>query len=580
MSSSSNRRLAAIVAADVAQYSRLVGLDEEGTIAALRAHRAELIDPCLTEHRGRVANTAGDSLLMEFASVVDAVRCAVAIQQGIAERNGAIPAERRVIFRVGIHVGDVLAEGTDLLGDGVNIAARIEALCAPGSILLSDTAHAQVRDRLEHDWTDAGEHEVKNIARPVRVWSWQADTVAPAQDATPADDRPSIAVLAFNNMSGDPEQTYFAEGIAEDIITDLSKVSGLFVIARNSSFSYRGQSPDIRKVCRELNVRYVLEGSVRKAGNRVRINAQMIEGATGGHIWADRFDRDLADIFAVQDEVTAEIVNALEVALTRSEETERAGRRKVDPEAYDLFLRSRDRLLAFDEQGYAECRVLLEQVLEIDPEMAGAYALKSLLYSTEYLNGWNNPGPEHRDKALAVAEKGCRIDASDADCWHARALALLWKLDHTGARQAAEEGIRVNSNHVRSLVALGQIVDFTGDHLRGIDCADHGLRLDPHYHIATHLRGRALFALGRLDEAAAAFGERIVKSPNTDMSRAFLASTCGLTGQIDEARRLWAELIEINPGFTVSHVRNTLPYTTPDVLDQLSEGLKLAGLPG
>ncbi len=320
-----NRRLAAIVAADIAGYSRLIGQDEEGTLRALREHRAELIDPLIERHGGRIANTAGDSLLLEFPSAVDAVRCSIAVQEGMAQRNSDIEADRHIVLRIGINVGDVVAQGDDLLGDGVNVAARLEGLCEVGGLALSDDAHRQVRDRLEVKWLDGGEHEVKNIARPVHIWRWStsgrqtSDGFSSDGEPLPLPAKPSIAVLPFDNMSVDPEQEYFVDGVVEDILTTLSKVPQLFVIARNSSFKYKGRNPDVRDVGRELGVAYVVEGSVRKAGNRVRVTAQLIECVTGGHLWADRFDGDLDDVFELQDRITEEIVVALQVNLAEGE---------------------------------------------------------------------------------------------------------------------------------------------------------------------------------------------------------------------------------------------------------------------
>ena len=319
------RRLAAIVAADVAGYSRLMGADETGTLAALMTLRAGLIDPKIGEHHGRLVNTAGDGFLIEFGSAVDAVNYSVDLQEAIATRNVAIPEARQVRLRIGINVGDVMVEGDDLYGDGINVAARLEGLAEPGGICISRTARDQIRDKLPLQLEDLGEQEVKNIARPVRVFRILIGTGAGgsgASGATPAatapalPDKPSIAVLPLENMSGDPEQEYFGDGIAEDILTALSKIEGLFVIARNSSFSYKGKSADVREMSRDLGVRYVVEGSVRKAGNRVRITAQLIDGETGGHVWAERYDGELTDIFGLQDEVTQKIVEALEVKLS------------------------------------------------------------------------------------------------------------------------------------------------------------------------------------------------------------------------------------------------------------------------
>ena len=369
------RRLAAVLAADMVGYSRLMGADEAGTIARQRTVYAEVIDPAIAGHGGRIVKTTGDGLLAEFPSVVDAVACAVAMQTGLAGRETDRPDDQRMRYRMGINLGDIVIEGDDILGDGVNIAARLEGLAEAGGICISGDVYRQVRNKLDLAFEDLGEQRVKNIAEPVRTYRIGLAVGAGARppragEPQVAPDKPSIAVLPLNNMSGDPEQAYFADGITEDIITDLSKISGLFVIARNSSFAYKGQSADRRQVSRELGVRFVLEGSVRKAGGRVRINAQLIDGPSGGHLWAERYDRDLEDIFAVQDEVTLSIVEALKVELTSGEQSRRAGRDKVDPEAYDHLVRARTCLHRFTAESMVECRDAAERALELDPGLA------------------------------------------------------------------------------------------------------------------------------------------------------------------------------------------------------------------
>jgi adenylate cyclase len=329
------RRLAAILAADVAGYSRLMGVDEEGTLAALKACRRELIDPKIAEHRGRIVKNAGDGALVEFASAVDAVRCAMEIQRGMAERGAAIPEDRRIEFRIGINVGDIISDEDDIYGDGVNIAARVETLARPGTICLSDNAYQQIKGKITLEVSDMGEQQLKNISQPLRIYGVRLD--APARPALALPDKPSIAVLAFQNMSGDAEQEYFADGIVEDIITALSRFRQLFVIARNSSFTYKGRAADVKQVGRELGVRYVLEGSVRKAANRVRITGQLIDTATGAHLWADRFDGALEDIFYLQDQITVSVVSAIAPKLEQVE-IERAKRKPTESlDAYDYF---------------------------------------------------------------------------------------------------------------------------------------------------------------------------------------------------------------------------------------------------
>jgi adenylate cyclase len=362
-----DRRLAAILAADVAGYSRLMGADEEGTLERLKALRRELVDPKIAEHHGRIVKTTGDGMLVEFPSVVDAVRCAVEVQQAMPERNTGVAADNRIEWRIGINLGDVIVEGDDLYGDGVNIAARIEALADAGGVFVSNTVHDQVRDRLPFVFENLGEQQVKNIARPVRVYRVRdAGTKSPMAPALPLPDKPSIAVLPFANMSGDPEQEYFVDGMVEEIITALSRIRWLFVIARNSSFTYKGQSVDVKRVGRELGVRYVLEGSVRKAGDRVRIAGQLIDAVTGAHLWADRFDGSLKDVFELQDKVASSVAGVIEPALQAAETARSAGRPTNDLTAYDLYLRAYAMVWSAARQ-VPEALRLLEQAIARDP---------------------------------------------------------------------------------------------------------------------------------------------------------------------------------------------------------------------
>ena len=364
------RRLAAILAVDVAGYSRLMGEDEEGTLAALRAVRRELGDPKITEHRGRIVKTTGDGLLAEFASVVDAVRCAIELQREMIARNAATPAERRIEFRMGINVGDIIIEDGDIFGDGVNIAARLEALAEPGGICLSAAAHEQVRDRLHIAFDDLGEQQVKNITRPVRTYrvalGASSRAAVPAGAPLPLPDKPSLVVLPFLNMSGDPEQDYFVDGMVEEIITALSRIRWLFVIARNSSFTYKGLAIDVKQVGRELGVRYVLKGSVRKAGERVRITAQLLDATTGTHLWADRFDGPLEDVFELQDKVASNVAGVIEPTLQAAETARSAGRPTSDLTAYDLYLRAYAMFWSSVER-IPEALRLTEQAIARDP---------------------------------------------------------------------------------------------------------------------------------------------------------------------------------------------------------------------
>jgi len=572
------KRLSAILAADVVGYTRLMEQDSEGTVAAWQLARREIIDPGIARHNGRIVKHTGDGFLTEFSTVQDAVQCAVEMQQALTAGS--------LDFRMGIHLGDIIDDGEDIHGEGVNIAARIESLATPGGIFISASVHEQVRNRLDHPYEDMGEHEVKHVSAPVRVYSVGLGDVGPGKTGAEPEaevfalpDKPSIAVLPFDNMSGDVEQEYFADGMTEDIITDLSKASGLFVIARNSSFAYKGQSPDIRQVCRELGVRFVLEGSVRKAGNRVRITAQLIEGSDGGHLWAERYDRDLEDIFAVQDEVTREIVSALQVELTPAEEVGREGRRKVNPEAFDYFYRARRLIIGFAPEAMSEARKLLERAIEIDPDFASAYAMLSLVLNANYLNRWNDWTEETPDQALAMAQRACEIDPNDGTSFFALALSQIWRGQLAEAEISARRSIELKPNSYDGLGALGQVYDFQGEHEMAEDLFQQAYRHDPHFDLSLLLLGRAQFALGRDDDAEANFKRRLFYSPKSDTTHAYLAALYGATGRLDEAREVWQKLMEINPDFDAARIRTTLPYQTSTWFDRFYGGLEKAGLP-
>jgi len=427
------RRLAAIFAGDVAGYSRLMGQAEAGTLARLNALRRELIDPEIAEHKGRIVKTTGDGILIEFPSVVEAVSCAVAVQHGMASRNAAIPLDQRIEFRIGINLGDVIVEDGDIHGDGVNVAARLEALAEPGGICVSRVVRDQVRDKLDIAFEDLGEQALKNIARPVRVFRVRPDAAVSAVSPAPAlalPDKPSIAVLPFENMSGDPEQEYFADGMVEDIITGLSRIKWLFVIARNSTFVYKGRAVDVKQIGRELGVRYVLEGSVRKLGNRVRITGQLIDTANAAHVWAERYDRALDDIFALQDELTMSVVGAIEPTLRRAE-IERARRKRPDSlDAYDLYLRALPFAFSAMPETADKAVPSLEQAIAIEPDYAAAHALIAWCYEVRYLRA----GLHDEAKRTALRHARIAIAAGGDDAYGARRRCLCGRHSRAGLR--------------------------------------------------------------------------------------------------------------------------------------------------
>ena len=585
------RRLAAILSADVVGYSRLMGSDETGTLARLKAMRRDLFDPLIAAHSGRTFKLMGDGALVEFASAVDAVTCAIEVQKLIQERNSGSPEDGQILFRIGINVGDIIVEGDDIYGDGVNVAARIQALADPGGIYISRGAAEQVRDKVPIKIETRGEQTVKNIARPIEVFCIIAEdrnaiTVALKKSETDIvqppmiTDKPSIAVLAFNNMSGDSEQEYFSDGISEDIITDLSKLSEVHVIARNSSFTYKGKSVDVKQVGRDLGVRYVLEGSVRKAGNRVRVTGQLIDTANGTHIWADRFDRDLTDIFAVQDELTREIISALKVKLTPEQKDRFARKGTIDVEAYNLFLRGRDRFWHLTRSGNIEARKLLERAVTINPDFAAAQACIAATHVIEYANDWAESPERSIQAGLGMAERAVQIDDEDPSAHVWFAVALFWHREHDRAFAEAQRGISLAPSLAEAHLSLARILIYTGDGAAAIKTIDAYMRLDPLYpDLTLYFLAEARISLGQLDEAVAALKQRLELNPNSETSYALLASCYGHLDRIDEARAAWAELMRIAPDFSIERRRRILPFKSPEMFEYRIEGMRKAGLP-
>jgi len=634
------RRLTTILSADVVGYSRLMGEDEAATLAALKAHRKELLEPKAAQYHGRTVKLMGDGALMEFGSVVDAVLFAIEVQCAMRERNASVPEERRIVYRVGINIGDIIVEGEDIYGDGVNVAARLQELPEAGGISLARNVFNQVKDKLDLSFECLGEKAVKNIREPITVYRvalddkaaalvtpvvlgvakarqrsglvaaaavlvlvvivggalwWQpwAPDVEPASIghmAYPLPDKPSIAVLPFDNMSGDPNQDYFADGLTDDLITDLSNVAGLFVIARNSTFAYKGQTVSIRQVAEELGVRYVLEGSVRRSGDQIRINTQLIDATTGGHVWAERYDKALTEIFELQDQVTAMVVSALEVHLTAGEIERRARRDTDSPEAYDAWLRGKEHGYAYTKEDYVSAIAHFRKAVEIDPEYATAYAWLAGAYLDLWSNEWESilelSSKEVLAKAKLHLEEAMKINPSIPGVYHLRSRMLSDEKRFDEAIAEAEKMLALSPNSVDGLVTLGRALIKAGRFDEGLEIVKKAARLDPkgseygwyHYRI-----GEAQYHAEQYSEAAESFKAYTERYPNEEWGYLYLAATYGQMGHLDEARNALDTFEDIrsrsdHEPYILADINNwTFKYDADR--ERLREGLRRAGVP-
>jgi TolB-like protein len=578
------RRLSAILAGDIAGYSRLMGADEEGTLATLRAHRGEFLDPTIAQHRGRIVKTTGDGILLEFSSAVDAVRCALDVQRGMAKRNAATQRDQRIEFRIGVNVGDIIIEGDDIFGDGVNIAARLEGIAEPGGIAISDDTYRQVRDKLDVTFDDTGEQALKNIMRPVRVYRVRLETAA--QIPSPAltlPDKPSIAVLPFQNMSGDPEQEYFADGVVEDIITALSRIRWLFVIARNSSFTYKGRAVDVKQVGREFGVRYVLEGSVRKAANRVRVTGQLIDVSTGAHLWGDRFEGALEDIFDLQDQVTASVIGAIAPQLEHAE-IERAKRKPTDSlDAYDYFLRGMANYYGRTREAINEALPLFYKAIELDTNFASAYGMAAWCYAWRKINGWMTDRIQETAETGRLARRAAELGPDDAVALSRGAHALAYVVgDLDAAATFADRALALNSNLAGAWYASGWVRVFLGESDVAIKHFAQAMRLsplDPHSIGMQAGTAFAHFLAGRFDEASLWAGKAMWENTNYLTTIIIAAASNALAGHPAEAQKTIARLRELSPTLRVSNVKEWAAFRRPEDLAKLEEGLRKAGLP-
>lgn len=616
------RRLAAILAADVVGYSRLMGEDEEGTLNALNAHLTELIEPRIAEYTGRIVKTTGDGLLVEFASVVDAVHCAVAVQAGMAECNSETPENRKIEFRIGINVGDVIVQDDDVYGDGVNVAARLEGLADSGGICISRAARDQIRDKLDYGLEDLGEVEVKNIARPVRafrilrdgaavntpihsmakkrglalaatlavaliagggLWWWQpwVERVEPTRQdriAIPLPDKPSIAILSFENLSGDPQQDYFADGFTEDLITNVAQSKDLFVIARNSTFTYKGKAVKVRQVAEELGVRYVLEGSVRRIGENMRITAQLIDAAGGTHVWAKRYDKPVAELFGVQDEVSREIAGTLLTNIKKADLAKASQKRPTDLTAYDYVLRARARWGVPGKAAKLEARALAEKAIAIDSNYAAAYAVLGDTFNSAYITQWE--GPEALDHAYEAARKAVELDPQLSSAHELLGRVFLRRGQHDDAVTAIERSVTLNPNEARHYASLADTLTFANRAEEAVELIERANRLDPFYPPRQNMYlGRAYYFSRQYDKAVTELKTCAARAPKWRPCYMYLAPAYAELGQLADAKQSVETLLKIAPKFSIStSVQKHLPFV-PSAMQFYIGGLRKAGVP-
>jgi TolB-like protein/class 3 adenylate cyclase len=582
------RRLAAIMAADVVGYSRLMGADEEGTLASLRTLRRELIHPKFDQHKGRIVKTTGDGMLVEFASVVDAVRCAVEMQREMVVRNLGVPNDQRIEIRVGINLGDIIVEDGDIFGDGVNVAARLEALAEPGGICVSRVVRDQVRDKLDFSFDDMGEQAVKNIARPVRVFHVRVteSAIAPPESPTPMlalPDKPSLVVLPFQNMSGDPEQEYFVDGMVEEITTAIARLPWLFAIARNSAFTYKGRAVDVKQVAQELGVRYVLEGSVRKAGNRVRIAGQLIDTTTGAHIWAARFDGALDDIFELQDQVASSVAGAIEPKLRQSE-IERASRKPTaNLTAYDLYLRALAQSYRYTDEAFAEAVVLAREALAIDPSYTPAAAMVGWCRMLQRTQGWGALSDEDTGEACRLARQALEAARDDAETIWQAALTLFFLAGEAAMAAAAlDRAMALNPNSANAWLARGIIHAWRNQPEAAIEAIERARRLspfDPYTFRNAYNLAIAHLAARRFEQAIEWADRALHDQPRTVTAMRVKVAALAHLGQLDKARAELSRMLAIDPKLTIAGFLGSAHYQAPEVLELYVTGLRLAGLP-
>jgi adenylate cyclase len=586
------RRLAAVLAADVAGYSRLMGRDEERTLAELKAYRKTLVDPAIASHRGRIVKTTGDGMLVEFASAVDAARCSVIIQQEMAVRNSGVPPELRIEFRIGIHVGDIIIDDNDIFGDGVNIAARLEGIAKPGGVCISDDAYRQIRGKVDHSFDDLGEQNLKNIAEPMRAWCARLSaneapaapaTAPPAQRARPLalPDKPSIVVLPFDNMSAEAGQEYLADGIVEAITAALSRIRSFFVIARNSAFTYKGRATNVRDIGRELGVAYLLEGSVQKAGSRLRIIVQLIETEGGAHVWSSRFDGAVDEFFDLEDRITEQVAGALQPSI-RVAEIERSRRKRPqDLGCYDYTMRAMPYVWALEKDGISQALDLLEKALQIDPGYPLALSLAGWCHAQRGVYNWTDDVAGEQAMARSLAERAANLSSEDPVILAVLGAVQTFVRNYGTARVLLERALALDPNNAWAWSRLGWIENYADQPRKGIENFERALRLSPvdpmNFNNYAGI-GSSHEVAKEYDKAAASYRRALEEQPNANWLYRNLASSLSGAGRIDEAREAFAEMKRHYPDLTVSKFKQAMVFS-PAALDLMGENLKRLGLP-
>jgi len=577
------RRLTAIFAADMVGYSRLMEVDEQDVIKRQSEHRKELIDPSFAKYDGRIVKLMGDGMLVEFASVVDAVQCAVEIQQEMTAREAGVPADRRICYRVGINLGDIVIDGDDILGDGVNVAARLEGLALPGGICISDVVHQSVVGKIGVAFEDLGEQKVKNIERPLKVFRVLVDAQKEKGNSLAApSDKPSIAVLAFNNMSGDPEQEYFSDGLTEDIITGLSRIKDLLVIARNTSFTYKGQAVDVKQVGQELGVRYVLEGSVRRGGDRVRVTGQLIDTQTGGHVWADRYDGKLDDIFELQDDITAKVLGAVGTEITLAE-IERARReRSGSVDAWDRYLKALSLYYQIDKADNEQAKILLSEAIEIDPRFSSGYALLAQCYVQGAFHAWEAKAIDALVKAEKFANKAVALDQEDPLAHMALGRVHMFNTQPALSVNELNRATELNPNLSTAFGVLSNSLGFLGrtnEALAAFERANRGSPRDPERYLWYTGLLNTHFAAENCQDCVDAGEKAILLKPNFYGAYFISAAALPYLGRIEEAKKALETALKLNPRLNLKNVARNPMFARESDVARLLEGLRHAGLP-